>query len=131
MHPTRDIEGLPKTKCKPLANQYAQGISPRQNNGSQNRHRTLKPVHITGGAVQGSVLGVLDHNAVLKSLDDDILEVYVAKYIYDQTIVETVPIKRHNFPLFQARITLLYPSSPHTNGSGRHNEKCREKKHAN
>ena len=27
---------------------------------------------ITGGAVQGSVLGVMDHNAVLEYIDDDI-----------------------------------------------------------
>ena len=49
------------------------------------------PKPITGGAVQGSVLGVLDHNAVLENLDDDILDVYVAKYIHDITIVEQLP----------------------------------------
>ena len=31
---------------------------------------TSEPVLVTGGAVQGSVLGILDHNAVLKNLDD-------------------------------------------------------------
>ena len=39
------------------------------------------PKPVTGGAVQGSVLGVLDHNVVLNNLDDELLEVYVAKYI--------------------------------------------------
>ena len=39
------------------------------------------PISITGGAVQGSVLGVLDHNAVLESLDDEVLNTYIAKYL--------------------------------------------------
>ena len=33
-----------------------------------------EPVRITGGAVQGSVLGILNHNAVLESLDDNLLD---------------------------------------------------------
>ena len=45
---------------------------------------------VTGGAVQGSVLGVLDHNIILNNLDDNVLEVYVAKYIDNMTIVDTV-----------------------------------------
>ena len=49
------------------------------------------PIAITGGAVQGSVLGVLDHNAVLESLDDEVLNIYIAKYIDDITLVESVP----------------------------------------
>ena len=49
------------------------------------------PRNVTGGAVHGSVLGVLDHNAVLESLDDDLLDIYVAKYIDDITVVEAVP----------------------------------------
>ena len=49
-----------------------------------------KPREVTGGAVQGSVLGVLDHNVVLNNLDDDLLDVYVAKYIDDMTIIDTV-----------------------------------------
>ena len=49
-----------------------------------------EPYHITGGAVQGSVLGILDHNAVLESLDDDLLGIYVAKYVDDITIIETI-----------------------------------------
>ena len=42
------------------------------------RTRTVKvgnilsdPSPVTGGAVQGSVLGVLDHNAVMETVDDD------------------------------------------------------------
>ena len=49
-----------------------------------------KPREVTGRAVQGSVLGVLDHNVVLNNLDDDLLDVYVAKYIDDMTIIDTV-----------------------------------------
>ena len=48
------------------------------------------PRAVTGGAVQGSVLGVLDHNVVLNNLDDSTLEVYVAKYVDDMTIIDTV-----------------------------------------
>ena len=51
---------------------------------------TPKPV--TGGAVQGSVLGVLDHNVCLNDLDRDIPEeTYVAKYVDDLTIIDTAP----------------------------------------
>ena len=45
------------------------------------------PQNITGGAVQGSVLG---HNAVLESLDDNLLRIYTAKYVDDITIVEAL-----------------------------------------
>ena len=31
------------------------------------------PKKVTGGAAQGSVLGVIDHNIVLNNLDDDLL----------------------------------------------------------
>ena len=40
-----------------------------------------KPKIVTGGAVQGSVLGVLDHNVVLNNLDDDVLDVYVGNLL--------------------------------------------------
>ena len=50
-----------------------------------------EPVRITGGAVQGSLLGILDHNAVLESLDDELLGIYIAKYVDDITILESVP----------------------------------------
>ena len=49
-----------------------------------------EPRPVTGGAVQGSVLGVLDHNIVLNNLDDDLLSIYVAKYIDDMTLIDTV-----------------------------------------
>ena len=51
------------------------------------------PKPVTGGAVQGSVLGVLDHNVVLNNLDDGINEegLYVAKYVDDLMVIETVP----------------------------------------
>ena len=35
------------------------------------------PRPVTGGAVQGSVLGVLDHNVVLNNLDDGLLDIYI------------------------------------------------------
>ena len=53
------------------------------------------PQMVIGGAVQGSVLGVLDHNVVLNDLDDELLDIYVAKYVDDMTIIETVT---SNFP---------------------------------
>ena len=50
------------------------------------------PKKVTGGAVQGSVLGVLDHNVVLNNLDSEMNEsVHVAKYVDDMTVIETVP----------------------------------------
>ena len=51
------------------------------------------PLQVTGGAVQGSVLGVLDHNAVLNDLDSNLAatnSLYVAKYVDDMTVIETV-----------------------------------------
>ena len=54
-------------------------------------NETSEPYDITGGAVQGSVLGILDHNAVLESLDDNLLGIYVAKYVDDITMIETIP----------------------------------------
>ena len=54
---------------------------------------TLSPPQpVTGGAVQGSVLGVLDHNVVLDDLDKNIAgqNTYVAKYVDDLTVIDTV-----------------------------------------
>ena len=49
------------------------------------------PRRVTGGAVQGSVLGVMDHNVVLNDIDEGISEeCYVAKYIDDLTVIEKV-----------------------------------------
>lgn len=48
----------------------------------------LQPV--TGGAVQGSVLGVLDHNAVMEFVDKDLTETDIFKYIDDLTIEEAI-----------------------------------------
>ena len=45
---------------------------------------------ITGGAVQGSVLGILDHNAVIESLDDNIQNIHIAKYVDDITMLDVV-----------------------------------------
>ena len=45
---------------------------------------------VTGGAVQGSVLGVLDHNAVLE-FEDEVIEQDVYKYIDDLTLAEAIP----------------------------------------
>ena len=45
---------------------------------------------ITGGAVQGSVLGVLDHNAVMESVDGELVETDVFKYVDDLTLLETI-----------------------------------------
>ena len=50
------------------------------------------PRTVTGGAVQGSVLGVLDHNVVLNDLDKDLTDegIYSAKYVDDLTLIEKV-----------------------------------------
>ena len=45
------------------------------------------PIPVTGGAVQGSLLGVLDHNAVLESMDDDFFQ-QANKYVDDMTLDE-------------------------------------------
>ena len=45
---------------------------------------------VTGGAVQGSVLGVLDHNAVLEFIDEEI-DQNIYKYIDDLTLSEEIP----------------------------------------
>ena len=50
----------------------------------------LKPRPVTGGAVQGSVLGLLDHNVVLNNLDEGLHDVYIAKYVDDMTIIDMV-----------------------------------------
>ena len=44
---------------------------------------------VTGGAVQGSVLGVMDHNAVLEGINDN-MDQNMFKYIDDLTMEETV-----------------------------------------
>ena len=49
-----------------------------------------EPRVVTGGAVQGSVLGVIDHNVVLNNLDDNILDIYIAKYVDDMALIDIV-----------------------------------------
>ena len=44
---------------------------------------------VTGGAVQGSVLGIMDHNAVLEFINDDI-EQDMYKYIDDLTLEDLI-----------------------------------------
>ena len=44
---------------------------------------------LTGGAVQGSVLGVLDHNAVMEGVDDDFVSTS-HKYVDDLTTTEKI-----------------------------------------
>ena len=49
------------------------------------------PKPVTGGAVQGSVLGVLDHNVVLDDLNEDLAgDLYVAKNVDNITVVNKV-----------------------------------------
>ena len=59
-----------------------------------NRHMRVKvgnvlsnPVAVTGGAVQGSILGVLDHNAVLENIDSTFSQP-ATKYVDDLTLEE-------------------------------------------
>ena len=46
------------------------------------------------GAVQGSVLGVMDHNAVTETIDDSI-PLCTEKYVDDMTMVENLPKARN------------------------------------
>ena len=69
-------------------------------------------LEVTGGAVQGSILGVMDHNATLEDVDDDI-NIVSEKYVDDLTIFEGIPSSR---PMY-------------TNGDNRqlyHATKCQE-----
>ena len=51
---------------------------------------TLSPMlPVTGGAVQGSVLGVMDHNAVMEIVDEDFLT-ESHKCVDDLTSTETI-----------------------------------------
>ena len=51
---------------------------------------TLSPkMTVTGGAVQGSVLGVMDHNAVMEMVDDNFLTEN-HKYVDDLTTTEEI-----------------------------------------
>ena len=63
----------------------------------QNRRMRVKignvlseEIIVTGGAVQGSVLGVLDHNAVVEFVDEDV-DQDIFKYIDDLTLAEQIP----------------------------------------
>ena len=49
-----------------------------------------EPKSITGGAVQGSILGVMDHNAVLEDVDED-FGIQAEKYVDDLTVLENIP----------------------------------------
>ena len=69
-----------------MAHKHPYGIPRRPNYGSKVGTTTSDPCRITGGAVQGSVLGILDHNAVLESLDDNLLQIHTAKYVDDITV---------------------------------------------
>ena len=46
---------------------------------------------VTGGAVQGSILGVMDHNAVLEDIDSNIPDSsMMQKYVDDATLLEAI-----------------------------------------
>ena len=51
---------------------------------------------VTGGAVQGSIMGVLDHNAVLETVEDGI-DLQTEKYVDDLTLVEPIPQSRPSY----------------------------------
>ena len=44
---------------------------------------------VTGGAVQSSVLGVMDHNAVMETVDEEI-DLPTEKYVDDMTMIESL-----------------------------------------
>ena len=45
-------------------------------------------ISVSGGAVQGSILGVLDHNAVLENIDNEFV-LPASKYVDDMTLEES------------------------------------------
>ena len=48
-------------------------------------------ITVTGGAVQGSILGVMDHNAVLEDIDSKIRgSASIQKYVDDATLLEGI-----------------------------------------
>ena len=49
-----------------------------------------EPLSVTGGAVQGSILGVMDHNAVLEDIDNRLPDKTMQKYVDDATITECI-----------------------------------------
>ena len=51
---------------------------------------------VTGGAVQGSILGVLDHNAVLETIRGT-NETQAEKYVDDLTLFESIPPARPGY----------------------------------
>ena len=74
-----------------------------------------KPKEVTGGAVQGSVLGVLDHNVVLNDLDQGLnKDIYIAKYIDDMTMVDTIPLGTPHTVNSEGtkQLVTLYPTRP-------------------
>ena len=57
----------------------------------------LSPLQsVTGGAVQGSVLGVMDHNAVMEAVDDELMT-EAHKYVDDLTTTETIPANSNGY----------------------------------
>ena len=45
---------------------------------------------VTGGAVQGSVLGVMDHNVVMEFVDENMFDQEIYKYVDDLTLNEEI-----------------------------------------
>ena len=74
-----------------MAYKYAHCVFNGKINVCKDRYSPINTKGSYWGAVQGSVLGVLDHNVVLDDLDDNVNDsVYIAKYVDDMTMIETV-----------------------------------------
>ena len=95
MHLQRNLNSIFQPTSKPMAYKYAQNFFRRTHYACQSRNSISEPCRITGGAVQGSILGIMDHNAVLENLDDGLDEIYIAKYVDDITLIETVKENRN------------------------------------
>ena len=95
MHLQRNLNSLFQPTSKPMAYKYAQNFFRRTHYACQSRNSISEPCRIAGGAVQGSILGIMDHNAVLENLDDSLDEIYKAKYVDDITLIETVKENRN------------------------------------
>ena len=72
-----------------MGNSNACGIFKRYVNEGENRNILSHEFPVTGGAVQGSVLGVMDHNAVMEFVNKG-LDESSYKHVDDLTVQETI-----------------------------------------
>ena len=80
---------------------------------------------VTGGAVQGSILGVLDHNAVIEFVDEG-FSVHSEKYVDDMTTLEMIP-RNTRYYMDEAYETRLYHAEETEKSIEKLKRTCEEK----